>query len=211
MTEATVLAKFAVSMIAVVNPLGMTPMFLGLTASQDAKEKRRTARRAALTVMAALAAVSIIGGGILTVFGISVASFRVIGGVLFLLMAIDMLRAQPRRTNQTPEEKEEAQEMDDIAIVPLGVPILAGPGAISSVLIFAEENGDVQNRLWLLAIILGVSVAVWLVLLLAEPIGKALGKTGTNIMTRAMGLVVGAMAIEYIGSGMAQIWPALAS
>ena len=210
MTEATVLAKFAVAMLAVVNPLGMTPLVLGLTAGQGLAEKKRTARRAAIAVMAVLMVVSLIGGGILTAFGISVASFRVIGGILFLLMAIDMLRAQPRRTNQTPEERDEAQEMEDIAIVPLGIPILAGPGAISSVLIFTEENSGVQTRLWILAIIFGVSLLVWLTLLLAEPIGKALGKTGTNIMTRAMGLIVGAMAIEYIGTGMAQIWPVLA-
>lgn len=208
--EPSALIKFAVGLLAVINPVGTAPFMLGMTPGLSAQERRRIARRAALAATSILAVVSLVGAPLLVGFGISVASFRVIGGILFLLMSIDMLRVQPRRTNQTPEEKAEAETREDIAIVPLAIPMLAGPGAISTVLIFAQEGETWTMHAWLMGIVVLCGLTVWLTLVLAEPVGRVLGRTGMNILTRMMGLIVGALAIEYIGRGMLEIWPGLA-
>lgn len=198
-----------VSLFAVVNPIGTAPVFLGMTGDYSQAERRRIVLLAALTCTIALFVSALAGEQILSVFGISVASFRVVGGILFLFMAMDMLNVRPSRTKVTPEEKSEAADRRQIAFVPLGIPMLAGPGAISTVLLYMNETRDGGGKAAVYAVIGGVGLLVWLALLLAAPLGRLLGTTGTNILTRLMGLIVGAIGVEYLVGGLKVLLPGL--
>jgi multiple antibiotic resistance protein len=203
------LLKTLVSLLAVVDPLGAIPLYLTLSAGLSTAVRRRTAHRAALATFAVLFGSALAGRWVLELFGISLASVKAAGGVLFLFMGLEMLNARPSRSRATPEETEEAEERHgDIAIVPLALPMLAGPGAIGSVILLAD-----RRPLWpglpeialILAVVCG---AAWLCLFLAGPIGKRLGVTGLNILSRLMGLIVMAIAIEFLVGGVAALWRA---
>lgn len=201
--------KMLISLFAVVNPIGTTPMFLAMTEDEPALRKR-TSRLAAITCTVALAVSALAGEQILSVFGISVSSFRVVGGILFLYMAMDMLNVRPSRTKYTPEERSEAADRGQIAFVPLGIPMLAGPGAISTVLLYMNETKDTTGqKLLVFGVIAVTGLLVWIALSLASPLGKLLGTTGTNILTRLMGLIVGAIGVEYLVGGLKQLLPGL--
>jgi MarC family membrane protein len=133
------------------------------------------------------------------------------GGILLLLMAIAMLHARHSRIQQAPEETREAEEKESIAIVPLAIPLLAGPGAISTVIIYAHRATTWFETGFLLLATLVVAAAVRLALYLANGIGTALGKTGINIVTRLMGLILAAIAVEFIAAGVSHLLPGLAA
>lgn len=210
--EAATLLKMLVSLFAIVNPIGTAPLYLGMTGSFSNDERKKIAKNAAFTCAIVLFIVALVGQWMLALFGISVASFRVIGGIVFLLMAIDMLNVRPSRTKMTPEEESEATEVGErrqLAIVPLGVPMLAGPGAISTILLYSNENPDVAWRLTVYGVIAVVCFASWLVLAGAAPLGRLLGTTGINILTRLMGLIVGAIGAESLTAGLRALMPGL--
>jgi multiple antibiotic resistance protein len=138
------------------------------------------------------------------------ASFRVGGGILLLFMAVAMLQARHSCIQQAPEEAREAEEKEQIAVVPLAISLLAGPGAISTMIVYAyQARWWVDTVFSLIASVL-VAVYVWLVLRLADPISRLLGKTGINIVTRLMGLVLAAVAVEFMIKGLVQLLPGLA-
>jgi multiple antibiotic resistance protein len=195
-------------LLAILNPIGAIPIFLGLTLGQGPHQRRRSARYAALAVAAVLVAAVWAGEALLGFFGVRIASFRVGGGILILLMAIAMLQARTSPSKQTQEEAEEAGSRDSVGVVPIGIPLLAGPGAISLVIVDAQQ-APVGGRLVLSATILAVSAIAWGALLAAGPIGRVLGRTGINIFTRLMGLLLAAVAVEYIASGLLELFPAL--
>lgn len=145
----------------------------------------------------------------LRLFGISVASFRVGGGILVLLTAISMMNARISPVKQTPEESKEAEGKENVAVVPLAVPLLAGPAAISTVIIFTHRYPNPQSKLYLIASILLVTGLVWLSLRLSIPLSKKLGRTGLNNITRIMGLLLSAIAVEFIASGLLELFPGL--
>lgn len=210
--EAAAILKMLVSLFAIVNPIGTAPLYLGMTGNMTEGERAGIARSAAITCAIVLLVTATLGQWTLTLFGISVGSFRVIGGIVFLLMAIDMLNVRPSRTKVTPEEESEAAEVGErrqIAFVPLGVPMLAGPGAISTVLLYANESPQVTSRLVVYPVILGTCLATWIVLALAGPLGRLLGTTGINILTRLMGLIVGAIGAESLAAGLKALMPGL--
>jgi multiple antibiotic resistance protein len=197
------------AIIVIVDPLGAIPIFLGLTSDQTVRERTRTARTAALAAGILLVISSIIGELLLRVFGISVASFRVGGGILVLLTAISMMNARISAVKQTPEESKEAEGKENVAVVPLAVPLLAGPAAISTVIIFTHRYPNPQSKIFLIASILLVTGLVWLSLLLSIPLSKKLGRTGLNNITRIMGLLLSAIAVEFISSGLLELFPGL--
>jgi len=199
-------AVVVTGLFAIMNPIGATPIFLELTDGQSVAERRQTAFTAALAVAVILIVSAWVGTYVLQFFGISLAAFRVGGGILILLMAIDMLNARPSRIRRTEEEKVEAQDHESVAVVPLAIPLLAGPGAISTVILNAHTLAALPQRIILTAIIIGVSATIWLALTLAIPIGKLLGKTGNNILTRIMGLILAAIAVEFIITGAKTLW-----
>lgn len=196
-------------LLAILNPIGAVPIFLGLTLGHGPSQRRRTARYAALAVAVVLIAAVWAGEGLLGFFGVRIASFRVGGGILILLMAIAMLQARTSPSKQTQEEAEEAGTRDSVGVVPIGVPLLAGPGAISLVIVDAQQAAA-GERVLLSATILVAAAIAWAALLAADPIGRVLGRTGINIFTRLMGLLLAAVAVEYIATGLLELFPALA-
>lgn len=208
--EYTLYAKTLIGVLAIVNPLGAIPIFLSLCSGRSSTECRQVARLSAFAVAVILILTTWAGDIILEFFGIGIPAFRVGGGLLILLMAINMLHARQCHTRQSPEESEEADNSENIAVVPLALPLMAGPGAISLVIIDAHQAANWSDRLILSAVIIVVAIAVWLALHLATPIGEKLGITGLNIATRVMGLLLAAIGVQMITSGLVKLLPGLA-
>ncbi|MDD2466531.1 MAG: YchE family NAAT transporter [Desulfobulbus sp.] len=202
--------KFFVALVAVVNPVGAVPVFINLTANQAIKERNTTGNIAALSVGIILLAVLFTGEAILRFFGISVGSFRVGGGILVLLMAISMLNAKMSNIRQTKEEELDSAVRESVAVVPLATPLLAGPGAISTVILHAQRHDSSLHYLYLSLAIIALAGVTALLMRLAPHISQWLGKTGINIVTRLMGLVMAAMGVEFIAHGLKQLFPILA-
>jgi multiple antibiotic resistance protein len=203
------LTKMLVALLVMIDPPGAAPMFLAIT-ERHAKHRTKIAFAGSLTAFTVLMASGFFGQHILDMFGISISSFRVIGGILFLAMAIDMLNARSSRAKKTPEEETEAASRKEMSIVPIGIPLLAGPGAISSVLIYMSESENPQEKAAVVGVI-GIACTVTFVMLaLAALIAPRIGQTGINILKRLMGLVLGALAIEFIVGGLGEMLPGLA-
>lgn len=202
--------KFLIALLAIMNPLGAVPVFVTMTGGQSAGERARSALMTALTVLITLAVSAAAGQSILAFFGIDIDDFRVAGGIVVLLMALSMLHAEPSAIHHTPEEASEGAEKDNPAVMPLGVPLLAGPGAIATVILFAQQAGGMPGFAAIAAVILIAAVAVYLALRLGAPLAHALGRTGLNIVTRLMGLIIAAIAVSMIAAGLARLFPGLA-
>ncbi|MCF8192934.1 MAG: NAAT family transporter [Candidatus Methylopumilus sp.] len=203
------LFKIGIALFAIVNPIGSVPIFISATDGWNRQQKLRTANVVALTVFLVLAASALFGEGILAFFSITIPSFQVGGGILILLIAINMLHAKQSHSKQTPEEAKTMEERDVIAIVPLSIPLLAGPGAISSMIIAAQDSPTFGAQLSLLMPILVVAIMVWLSFQLSSYIPGKMGTIGINIVTRLMGLILAAMAVEFIAHGMGGLFPVL--
>ncbi len=202
--------KVFVALIALINPLGVLPMFISLTHDFSAQQKQRAIRTAALTVVTVVAVSALLGENIIRFFGISTASLQVSGGLLILLMALNMLNAQPGGTKTTVEERDEAEHKDAIGVVPLGIPLLTGPGAMSTVIVMAHNAKKPMDYAAIIGSGVVIAMLVWLTLQMAQPIARTLGRTGINIATRIMGLLVAAVAVEFIVDGLTAMIPALA-
>lgn len=203
------LFKTGIALFAIVNVIGSVPIFVSATEGWPETQRARIARTIALTVFTVLTLSVFIGDRMLDFFGISIASFQVGGGILLLLIAISMMHAKQSGARQTAEEAQEAAEREAIAIVPLSIPLLAGPGAISSMIIAAEHSGGFWGHVSLIAPVTVVCVLVWGILLLATGIANRLGMIGINIVTRLMGLILAAMAIEFMARGLGSLFPGL--
>jgi multiple antibiotic resistance protein len=201
--------KSFISLLALINPVGAVPFFLSLTSQQSTVERRRTIRIAAVSVFCVIAVTALFGQQIIAFFGISVGSLEVGGGIIMLLMAINMLNAQIGNTRATPEERDEAEQKDNIAVVPLAIPLLTGPGAISTTIVYAAGAAHWYDRLILIAIGAVLAAICFGSLSLAEPIARWVGRTGINIGTRLMGLMLSALAVEFIVDGLKALLPDL--
>jgi multiple antibiotic resistance protein len=197
--------NFILTLIAVLDPFMAIPVFLGMRAGRSEAEHRRLARVASLIVLAVLVAAALSGSALLTVLGTSMASFRVAGGLVLLLMALAMLQA---RVDTKLAELSSGAENDIAVVVPLAIPLLAGPGAISAVMIAAQDGSFLHQSVIIAAIVL-VCLIIWLTLRLAEPISRVLGAAGLNIANRLLGLLLAAIAVESMASGLRQLFPAL--
>ncbi|RQT86423.1 MarC family protein [Burkholderia cepacia] len=203
------LLKSFISLLALINPIGAVPFFLSLTAQQTDIERRRTIRIASVSVFCVMTVTALLGQQIIDFFGISVGSLEVGGGIIMLLMAINMLNAQIGNTRSTPEERHEAELKDNIAVVPLAIPLLTGPGSISTVIIYAANSRHWYERAGLVAIGAALAFLCFVAMRLAEPIANWIGRTGINIATRLMGLMLSALAVEFIVNGLKALLPAL--
>ncbi len=195
----------------VVDPFAAVPFFLSLTAGETPQGKRDTARRAALAAGGVLVLFSLGGTLVFRLLGISLGAFKIAGGLLLLIMAIDMLRTRPSEARITAGEMEHGRQKDDVAIVPLAMPLLAGPGSIATVVVLMGRAR--AERLWYGAVVLGaiaVTTAIaYLVLAGAARIDRVLGKTGLNILERASGLLLAAIAIQFVIDGIGESLPGL--
>lgn len=210
MLELTEYAKIFIGLLAVLNPLGAVPLYIAMTTGQTAVQKKRTSDQVALGVGTILVLSLIFGEVLLYIFGISINSFRVGGGILVLLMAISMLQAKTSPIKQTDEEAHESIEKTSVAIVPLAMPLLAGPGAIGTAILAANKSSGVTHYACLIAGVIVLSGAIWAILRLSPIVESRISATGINIFTRIMGLILSAIAIEFIANGLKGLFPSLA-
>ena len=201
--------KSFTGVLSIVNPIGAIPVFLGLTSDSTAQERNKTANTASISASIILIIAAFTGDYLLAFFGISIASFEMGGGVLLLLIAISMLHARISHTKHTPQEAKEAEEMESVAVVPLAIPILAGPGSISTVILYAHHFRLFYEKLFLFGIISIVGLIVWICLRSAVPIGERLGATGINIGVRILGLILAAISVEFMAAGLKGLFPVL--
>lgn len=202
--------KIFVAILVIVNPLGAVPFYISLTTGLTPAQRRKIPNQTSLAIAVVLVVTALIGEILLNFFGISIASFRVGGGILLMLMAVSMMQARQSRSRQTPEEAIEAEDKDNIAVVPLAIPLLAGPGAISTVIIYASLSQHPLHYLFIMVSGIVVAGVIWLALHSAEFIAGFLGTTGINIAMRLMGILLAAIAIEFIASGAVDLLPGLA-
>ncbi|MDP3506053.1 MAG: MarC family protein [Myxococcales bacterium] len=201
----TMWGTFLIAMPAVlfiVDPIGVVPLFVAMTANDSPAKCRSTALRASVAAMAVLVFFALFGTVIFKVFGVTLAAFRVAGGLLLMLTALDMLRAQHPATKTSPEETKEGVEQEDIAIVPLAMPLLAGPGAIATVMVLMAEYGGE----WLGAVIVITCIAItffitYLLLRSANLVKRVLKQTGIAILERVFGLILAAIAVQFVFEG----------
>ncbi|WP_457281681.1 MarC family protein [Polaromonas sp. P5_D5] len=207
--------KPLVTLLAIVNPLAIVPFFIHYTQGFSDEQRRRTILVAAFSAFVVIAISALLGLQILDFFSISLASFQVGGGMLLLISSMNMLNAQPAEakplTNEMEDGAEKAARGASIAVVPLTIPLLTGPATMSTVVIYAEKA---QTALQVAALV-GYGVVIALVTAisfsLAEPIARVLGKTGINVMTRLMGLILAALAVEVMAGGLGKLFPILRS
>jgi multiple antibiotic resistance protein len=207
------LLKPLVALLAIVNPVGVLPFFIHFTQNFGPAQRRRTIRVSALTAFAVIALSALAGLRIIEFFGISIASFRVGGGTLLLISALQMLNAQPAESK--PGDVSEGDQKVDagasIAVVPLTIPLLTGPATISTMVIYAERT----RHWWELAVLVGYGVVVGLVTFAvfsaSGRLARWIGRTGINVMTRLMGLILAALAVEIMADGLVELFPVLAT
>jgi len=202
--------KIFIGLLAIVNPFGVVPLFISITANESHSERRTTIKQVAIGVASILLVSLFFGEALLHFFGISIDSFRVGGGILILLMAIAMLHARTSPLKQTDKEANESLQKESVAIVPLAMPLLAGPGAISTVILAAHKSSGIMHYLMVALGIIALSIITWIALRLSPWIQKRISATGLNIFTRIMGLILAAIAVEYIANGLKGLFPVLA-
>jgi multiple antibiotic resistance protein len=206
------LYKPLVALLAIVNPIGVIPFFIHFTDGFTPEERQATSRSAAIAAFIVIAVSALGGLQIINFFGITLAAFRVGGGLLLLMAALQMLNAQPAesRKDDLHEGSAKADTGASIAIVPLTIPLLTGPATISTMIIYADK----ARHWWELGILVGYGViigfVVWVVFSLSGRIAMALGKTGINVMTRLMGLLLAALSVEVMSDGLTTLFPGLA-
>ena len=200
--------RFFVTLTAVVDPFLAVPFFLTFTASRSESERRRLAQVVAITVFVVLAVAVFIGEALLLFIGASLPAFRVGGGLVLLLMALAMLNAQAGSVRQSQAEAREMQEGELQGVVPLAMPLLAGPGAISTAII-AAEGGSLAHQAMIVLCIAAVCVLAWITLRAAHHIAARMGTTGLNVATRILGLLLAAMAVQTMAVGLKALFPGL--
>ena len=206
------LYKPLIALLAIVNPIGVIPFFIHFTQGFTRQQRQSTSRIAAVAAFVVIAVSALAGLKIIEFFGISLASFQVGGGLLLLMSAIQMLNAQPAeaRPDDLHEGGDKADAGASIAIVPLTIPLLTGPAAISTMIIYADKT----RHWWQLGVLVGygvvIGLVVWIAFSLSGRIATALGQTGINVMTRLMGLLLAALAVEVMSDGLVKLFPVLA-
>lgn len=202
MTDLLTFAVMAFStLFFVMDPLGLLPIFITVTANETPAQRRLTARRASLVAFAILLIFTLFGAYIFRLFGLTLDAFRIAGGILLLLMALDMLHAKPSRTRSSPEETDAGAQKDDVAIVPLAMPLLAGPGTVASVMVLASQHDDWRYTLVVLAVVSLCCLATWLILRSSELLCRLFGPAGIAVFERIMGLLLAAIAIQFMADG----------
>ncbi len=186
----------------VVDPFGVVPVFIAMTGADSDEKRRAMAARACRIAWVLLVLFAVAGAAIFQVLGVTIAAFKIAGGVLLLITSFDMVRAQPPRTRTSPEEQSEGAAKEDIAVFPLATPLLAGPGAIATAIVLMGR----AHRAWEIAVVLAsitvTLVVSWLMLVGASRIARVLGQTGLNVLNRVIGLLLSAVAVQFVIDGV---------
>jgi multiple antibiotic resistance protein len=207
------LLKPLVALLAIVNPVGVLPFFIHFTQSFNQEQRRHTIRVSALAAGLVVAISALAGAKIIAFFGISIASFQVGGGTLLLISALQMLNAQPAESkpSDASEGRVKAEAGASIAVVPLTIPLLTGPATISTMVIYAERTRHWWEQAVLVGYGLVVALVTFAVFTLSGRIARLVGRTGINVMTRLMGLILAALAVEIMADGLTQLFPVLST
>ena len=194
----------------VVDPFVAVPFFMAITSGDSAEKRRSAAIRAALAAFVTLTLFAVAGGFLFRAFGISLGAFKIAGGLMLFLMALDMMRAQPSRTRSSPEEHAEGVAKEDVAIVPMAIPMLSGPGAIATVMVLMSRAA--WKPFATIAVFLAITITcavTWILLRSASAAEKFLPKTTLHVLERVMGLLLAAVAVEFVVGGLRDVLPTL--
>ena len=201
--------KPLITLLAIVNPLAIVPFFIHYTQGFSRAQRRRTITIAAISAFSVIAACALVGLQILDFFNISLASFQVGGGLLLMTSSLAMLNAQPAEAKATKSEVDDAGTKASIAVVPLTIPLLTGPATMSTVVIYADQAKTFFQHAALVGYGVVIALATAVCFAAAKPIARFLGQTGINVMTRLMGLILAALAVEVMAAGLTKLFPAL--
>ena len=199
------------ALVVIINPLMVTSVFITLTSNATPEAKRAIVRKTTIIAFIVLLAFAIFGTLIFKLFSITIGAFQIAGGIILFSVAMGMLHARASRTKQTPEEMDEAMSRDDIAVVPLAIPIVSGPGAITTVIVLSGETRAIPNMAILFLAIVVAMLIVFATLRNATRIQGFLGPSGLNITTRLMGLVLAAIAVQFVIHGVESVLPEIAA
>lgn len=196
------------SIFSIVDPFSALPAFVALVGSEPTPVQTAIARRAATTCFAVLTVFGLAGALIMRFFGITIPAFKIAGGIVLFGVAFEMMHARESSTRTTSEEKAEAGGKADVGIIPLGLPLLSGPGAIAAVMVLVGKAHSIVERAVVHGTVLVVSFLAFLILRSATPLARFLGKTGINVIGRVMGLLLAALAVQFVIDGVrqAEIW-----
>lgn len=202
-------AHFAVTAFAtaftILDPVGMVPATLAMTAHATPDQRRRITNRAVLVAAAIIVFMAVVGRYLLLYLGITLPAFAIAGGILLLLIAVDMLFGRPSRAKGDPESQRESIDVDSVAVFPLAIPFIAGPGTIATVLLLVNLSGANRGRILILYAAYGVGlIATWLCMRTADLVMRVLGKTGVGVLTRLLGIIMAALAVQFILNGLHQ-------
>ncbi len=190
------------TLLVVVDPVGIAPVYLGLVEGRPEKERRRIARRAVTVAGVVLFGFALGGAWLLEQLGISMDAFRIAGGILLFRIAVGMVMAAPHE-RETKEEEEESRSRPDVSVFPLAIPLIAGPGSMASMMILVGQAGKDPRAL---AVVFAMTAAVllltWLALKLSTTLGRVLRRTGVNVVTRVLGVLLAALAVQYVADGV---------
>ncbi|MDF7680788.1 YchE family NAAT transporter [Enterobacteriaceae bacterium ESL0689] len=201
--------KFFIGLLALVNPIGIIPVFISMTRDQTVTECNKTNLTANASVAIILLISLFLGNTILQIFGISIDSFRIAGGILVVTIAISMVSGKLGEDKQNKQEKSEAESRDSIGVVPLALPLMAGPGAISSVIVWGARYHTIFHLLGFSIAIIIFAGCCWGIFRIAPWLVRLLGQTGINVVTRIMGLLLMSLGIEFIVTGVKILFPGL--
>ncbi|RJX68490.1 YchE family NAAT transporter [Vibrio sinensis] len=208
--ELAIFLQFFLGLVAAVNPVGIMPVFVSLTGHMGLEDKRKTAATASIAVAVILIVSLLAGQMLLDMFSISLDSFRIAGGLLLLSIAFSMMSGKLGEDKQNKQEQSEYVSREQIGVVPLAMPLLAGPGAISSTIVYGSRYPTALDTLGIAVTIILFCLCTWLLFRSAPLIVRFLGQTGINVITRIMGLILAALGIEFIANGLRGLFPAFA-
>ena len=197
------------TLFTLINPIGISPILIIMTERFPQKEKINIAKKGSLTAFITLILFSLLGSVIFIFFGITIEAFQIMGGILFFRNGLRMLDSKIGRSRTTPAEQEESEESDDIAVSPIGIPLIAGPGAITAAMLLSSQTPQLYSYFTLIFSIFFVLSLVYLILRNGDMILKLLGTTGIRIIQRLMGLILMVIAVQFVINGVISIYKPL--
>ncbi len=203
--------KFLAAMIIMMNPLGSLSIFLELTRRYTLELQRQTAIRCGIAMIIIMLVTLYFGTELLSLLGITISSFRFAGGIILLLVGLSMLQSQESAVNHTPEDDVAAKQRHSIAIVPMALPVIVGPGSISTLIIFSDDYPSLIHKTWLSILCLLLTFGMGLILYYGSNISRFVGESVIKVVTRIMGMIIMAIAVGMLANGLIGLFPALGS
>ncbi len=201
--DSEIIINAVVTLLVTIDPAGLAPLFLAVTGGMDSAQRRHVALRSAVIAFFILLVFVVAGGGILALFGITLPAFRVAGGLLLFWIAFEMIfEKRQERHEETTKKAITVDQVRSVAVFPLAIPLIGGPGAISAAILLSDDFPTPVERAMLIGIIAAIILLVYLVFLLAERVDKLLGETGRSVLTRLLGVILSALAVQFVADGV---------